>query len=510
MRSSLHLPLLLGVLGCAGLAAAQAPWLGFGGGSEHHSQSNVASLKLDKIIWSTPVDLFPPYSGDHLLIHYGSPMITPANTIVVPVKTGPDTGFQVSGFRGSNGKRIWNALSTYTMPPHGWVPSFNPTLLPPLPGSNTYRVAWPESAGRITIRSDADAKTSPHTTVAFYGMDAYRSRIKVYTSNVKISTPLTAGPDGSVYFGYVVLGDTPIHLQSGLAKIDRDGNGSFVTAATLGADPELAYIKAQSAPAVSADGSVLYTVVANGNFGRGKLVRVDTATMQPISRADLKDPRTGNDAAVDFDGTASPVIGPNGDVFVGVLENPFPSNHYRGWLLHFSGDLATQKTPGAFGWDNTASIIPSEIVPFYHGSSPYLLFTKYNNYADSGDPTSGNNRIAILDPFDHRTDPVSGVETMKVIAAKLGPTHDPRFSGDERMEWCISVGVVDIPGKCLLANSEDGMVYRWDLVKNRLTESLRITPGLGQAYTVTLIGPDGKVYAINNATLFAIGSKPRS
>jgi hypothetical protein len=32
-----------------------------------------------------------------------------------------------------------------------------------------------------------------------------------------------------------------------------------------------------------------------------------------------------------------------------------------------------------------------------------------------------------------------------------------------------------------------------------------LTPGIGEAYTPTLVGPDGTVYAINDATLFAVG-----
>jgi hypothetical protein len=32
-----------------------------------------------------------------------------------------------------------------------------------------------------------------------------------------------------------------------------------------------------------------------------------------------------------------------------------------------------------------------------------------------------------------------------------------------------------------------------------------LTTGLGEAYTPTIIGVDGIVYAINNGTLFAIG-----
>ena len=56
----------------------------------------------------------------------------------------------------------------------------------------------------------------------------------------------------------------------------------------------------------------------------------------------------------------------------------------------------------------------------------------------------------------------------------------------------------------MLANNEDGKMYRWDLASNTLSETIMLTAGLGEAYTPTLIGVDGTVYAINNATLFAI------
>jgi hypothetical protein len=32
-----------------------------------------------------------------------------------------------------------------------------------------------------------------------------------------------------------------------------------------------------------------------------------------------------------------------------------------------------------------------------------------------------------------------------------------------------------------------------------------LSPGVGEAYTPTVIGPDGTVYAINDAVLYAIG-----
>ena len=56
----------------------------------------------------------------------------------------------------------------------------------------------------------------------------------------------------------------------------------------------------------------------------------------------------------------------------------------------------------------------------------------------------------------------------------------------------------------ILANNEDGILYRWDLATNTLSEKVRLTSGLGQAYTPTLVGADGAVYAISNATLFSV------
>jgi hypothetical protein len=64
---------------------------------------------------------------------------------------------------------------------------------------------------------------------------------------------------------------------------------------------------------------------------------------------------------------------------------------------------------------------------------------------------------------------------------------------------------VDSVGKSVLANSEDGKLYRWDLTTKKFSEVLKLTGGIGEAYTPTVIGSDGTVYAINDAVLFAIG-----
>jgi hypothetical protein len=115
--------------------------------------------------------------------------------------------------------------------------------------------------------------------------------------------------------------------------------------------------------------------------------------------------------------------------------------------LHFSGDLATEKAPGAFGWDYTPAIVPASMVPSYAGASPYLIFTKYNNYAiGDGD---GVNKIALLDPNTTQIDPhpsANGLVEMREVLTVSGPTpDDDHFSAtypNAKREWCINAAAV--------------------------------------------------------------------
>jgi hypothetical protein len=143
-----------------------------------------------------------------------------------------------------------------------------------------------------------------------------------------------------------------------------------------------------------------------------------------------------------------------------VLEYNFTSHNDRGWLLHFDAKLATKKTPGSFGWDDTVSIAPSTIVPSYTGTSSYLLMSKYNNYYEIGSG-DGHNRIAILDPSAREADPIlPRVRVMKEVLIKRGPTHEPGEPKGVEYEWCINSAVVDAANKSVIVNSEDGFTYR--------------------------------------------------
>jgi hypothetical protein len=192
-------------------------------------------------------------------------------------------------------------------------------------------------------------------------------------------------------------------------------------------------------------------------------------------------------------------------VYYGVQENPFPSHDGRGWLLHYNATLTQTKTPGSFGWDNTVSVLPARAVPGYRGTSPYLLVSKYNNYYDVGPDGNGHNKVAVLDPMASQKDPYADTRVMKTVQTILSPVHKPGEPAGARYEWCINSAAVDPADDSVIVNSEDGTLYRWDLARNTLAEKIRLNRPRSEAYTPTIIGPDGTVYAINNATLYAIG-----
>jgi len=77
-------------------------WLGFGRDAQHSANSAIATQDLNRISWSTPLDLAPTYTaGGALLVHYGSPVVTSHNTVVLPVKTGAAGGFRIEARSGA-------------------------------------------------------------------------------------------------------------------------------------------------------------------------------------------------------------------------------------------------------------------------------------------------------------------------------------------------------------------------------------------------------------------------
>jgi hypothetical protein len=142
------------------------------------------------------------------------------------------------------------------------------------------------------------------------------------------------------------------------------------------------------------------------------------------------------------------------------------------------------------------------MVPSYTGPSSHLIAVKYNNYAGLG-TGDGQNQLAVLDPAASQVDPISGRTIMREVLKILSPTVSSGTTGATE-EWCINTMAADPATRSIIANNEDGILYRWDLATNTFSQQIRLTTGLGEAYTPTAVGADGAVYAVSNARLYSV------
>src|SRR5712672_1122107 len=105
--------------------AQAASWLTPSHDAQHTAVSSATSQPLSTIHWQVPVDLNPP-TGE-IFIHYGSPLVTAANTVIVPVKTGTNS-FRVEAHDGATGILIWSQETGYQAPGAGFIPGLGVTL----------------------------------------------------------------------------------------------------------------------------------------------------------------------------------------------------------------------------------------------------------------------------------------------------------------------------------------------------------------------------------------------
>jgi len=501
------LPLLC-LHGLTQFAAAQSV-LTFAGNAQHTAIYQPAARNLNRILWSTPIDL----NNTGAFAHYGAPLISASNTVAVPVKTAAN-GFQINVFNGIDGTAKYSLSTDYILPSYTWIPVYQPVLATIPTGLRLY---FPGAGGTVYFIDNPDSIShGVQTRVAFYGLSNYQANISGFNSTVFINTPITADSNGNIFFGFRVQGTAPAPLattQSGFARIDPNGNATYVLASTAAADAAIKFDSHNSAPALSSDGSTLYVVVKSGSTEYyGYLLGLDAVTLATKYKVFLKDPRDGNanNAGILDVSTASPTVAPDGDVYFGIFSNP--DNGSRGFLLRFSADLTVEKTPGGFGWDYTPAIVPASMAPLYTGSSSYLIFSKYNNYANAGDG-NGVNRIALIDPNATQIDPhpsANGLVEMREVLTVIGTTPDdenPSLPNAVR-EWCINTAAVNPATNSIFTPSEDGHIYRWNLATNSLSQALALSPGIGEPYVPSVIGPDGTVYTLNGGTMFALGDLP--
>lgn len=508
--SKMILPFLL--LASIGMCAQNSVPM-FGGNAQHTAVYNPAAQHLNAIHWSASIDL----NNTGAFAHYGAPLITPANTIIVPQKTGSADGFRISVLNAVNGAAMYTLTTDYTQPSHNWILPYQPALAV---NSVDTRLYYPGAGGTIYYIDNPDSVShgAPVQQVFYTTLANYQANASGFNSTVFINTPITADSSGNVFFGFRVQGTAPAPLsttQSGFARIDPNGNATFVLAGNAANDATIGRDTHNSAPALSNDGTTVYVVVKGASSDTyGYLLGLDSTTLATKFKVFLKDPRSNNANNADIidDSTASPLVGPDGDVYFGILGNP--ANGSRGFLLHFSSDLTVEHPAGGFGWDNTPAIVPASMVPSYTGTSSYLIFSKYNNYAGAGsDSANGVNRIALLDPNATQVDAHSssnGMLIMREVLTVIGPTADVENRSSALplavREWCINTAAINPATNSIFTPSEDGRTYRWNLLTNSLSEFVTLGPGVGEPYVPTVIGPDGTVFTLNGGSLWALGN----
>jgi hypothetical protein len=472
--------------------------LTFGGNAQHTGIFTAPAQPLNTIKWQTDID----FNNTGGTAHYGSPVVSAGNTVFVPVRTVSD-GFRVDAFNGATGSLKYTLSSDYIMPTHGWIPPYNICIV----GTRLYFAGAGGTMFHVD-NIDSNTPTAPVREV-FYGSTEYNSNVAAFNNTIFANTPITADSAGNIFFGFRVQGTAPLPLnttQSGLARISSTGIGSFVLASAASGDDLVDRDSHAAGPALSNDEtSVYFPVKASSDSLRSYLVELNSANLMTRHSVRLLDPRNGAGARILEDATSTPMVAPDGDVYFGVFGST--SNGSRGFLLRFSGDLQTTKTPGAFGWDYTPGIVPASMVPSYTGTSSYLIFCKYNDYAIQDG--SGVNRVAVLDPNATQIDPhtsAPGLVEMREVVTVIGFTPD-NSGGVAVKEFCINAPAVNPATNSVFFDSEDGHIYRWNLATNSVDQAVTLSPGLGQPYVPTVIGPDGTLYTLNGGNFFAVGAK---
>src|SRR5262249_8639514 len=153
--------------GLAPTAEAQS-WQGYGRDPQHSALGSIASQLSQRVLWSTPVDEVPQYQNGLLFIHYGSPLITRFNTVLVTVKSQASGGYRIDARKGANGQLLWTLPTDYIGPPHDWTPPCSGTLT-----AKDASIVVPAAGGTVLVRGYPDNATSTLTRRAFFGINNY-------------------------------------------------------------------------------------------------------------------------------------------------------------------------------------------------------------------------------------------------------------------------------------------------------------------------------------------------
>ncbi len=531
--------------------AAADDWLQWGRTPQHRGVSPVQGQKpeviLDSVVYDPFVAQMKTDSGDSLLAHYSVPLIR-EGAIYMVFKTGLYSGLGNFDSLTWNVKKLeWIAgqLEAVWSFETDWKPeplaltAWESVLQPAISGHDIYVPGLGGTVHRVATETGiSEGRVNP-----FADVDPTRY----------VAGGLGVGPDGSVFYNVIDLpnGDGDVE-GAWLVKVIHEGEASRVAYSTLvtGAPSPASDCQAQFpndqrpwpptpdavaptipcgsqrpginvVPAIAEDGTI-YTLSRAHNSDRysylvavhpdlspawkasfrgilddgcGVLLRIDDTNRGCRTGAHLGvDPSVNDQPAgrVRDQGTASPVVLPDGNVLIGVSTS---YNFARGHLLKFNpqgGVLATYD----FGWDLTPAV-------FEHDGT-YSILIKDNHYSDPDGIASYDVTLARRQPRARVVVPLDEHGELRAPAGRRGRRASTIIP--EGFEWCVNQPALDVDGTAYL-NGEDGVLYAFD-PEGHVIGSVFLDTALGAAYTPLSIGPGGIIYTQNNGVLFAVGAAP--
>jgi len=310
VTASLLLVCCISIFNCPN---ARGQSLSFGGNAQHTSSYVPSAQNLNALKWSTTIDL----NNTGVFAHYGSPLVTASNTVLVPVKTATN-GFRVDAFNGATAATKYTVATDYILPAHNWIPTYNPCITN---GPSGARMYFAGAGGTIWHIDNVDSNTpgTPVREVFYTSLANYNANAAVFNNTIFVNTPITSDASGNIYFGFRVQGTAPAPLntsQSGYARIDSNGTGIHVLAGPAANDVLVNLDSHNLAPALSNDGSTLYVGVKSSTDPNVcYLLALNSTNLSTTRAVRLRDPRNGSGARIPDDGTSSPMVGPDGDVY---------------------------------------------------------------------------------------------------------------------------------------------------------------------------------------------------
>jgi Big-like domain-containing protein len=568
MRSGLTLAMYalwcMGPLSNPAFAQGSVAWPQWGQNPQHTGALAVAGQALQAKLSDQVFDPFTAQemaeSGGALLMHYQVPLVNGSNVFMEfktgtyvscnppgskqPAPCGPNDWnteiWNETDLQWQNGQlaAVWNFVSDWKPVPNdnalgGWEPLFQPVLAGQyiyVPGAGGTIYQLNQSTGMVASQINAFGTTVDPTKF--------------------VAGPLSADAAGNIYYNALQLKITSPWksdvVNSWIVKVAPDGTTNTATYASLlpgaatsclgtffgnpfpwppsqNAVPPSVKCGSQRsalnvAPAISADGTTLYTISRAHSWPRyAYLLALNTSDLslqwskslvgilndgcnvllppdgQPDGCSSYGttglDPtqNTMGPGVISDQASASPVVAPDASILLGVND---AYNYGRGHLLKFSS-TGTYLTSYSFGWDTTPAIYPHD------GTySVILKDNHYNNGSYCSDPT-----------WCPKADP--GPYYITQLDSNLIPQwqyQDVTINNQHPYgrEWCANAAAVDMNG-VVYADDEDGYLYA---VRQGGTPVQRIflEHSISAGYTPTSIGGDGTIYTENGGHFIAIGN----